>query len=71
MNNEELIVEEEKVNIATKITELKIAKYAFTALAGVATLVTTGIAIAAGLGALISEISLERELDDNKINATK
>ena len=54
-----------------KITGLKVAKYAFTALAGVATLVTspitTGIAIAAGLGAVISEIALDSEIDKSKL----
>lgn len=71
MNNEKFITE----NNTAKITGLKITKYAFTTLAGLATLVTTpittGIAIVAGLGALISEISLEKEIDDNKITATK
>lgn len=79
MNNEKFMTEnqfeEEKENTTEKITGLKISKYVFTVLAGLATLVTTpittGISIAAGLGALISEISLEKEIDDNKLAATK
>ena len=58
-----------------KITGLKVAKYAFTALAGVASLITTpistGIAIAAGLGSVIADITLENKIDNNKLAAAK
>jgi uncharacterized membrane protein HdeD (DUF308 family) len=58
-----------------KITGLKIAKGALSALAGVCTLVTnpitSGLAIAAGLGSVIADIALDNEIDNSKLAVVK
>jgi len=54
-----------------RITGLKIAKGTLSAVAGVCALVTnpvtSGIAIAAGLGSVIADIALDNEIDNSKL----